>query len=414
MTTLSDIHFTRGERIILNGVDLVLEPGKRTVIFGDNGAGKSTLAHILAGLLEPDKGEVFGEKAGLYIQNPEDSLLTTEVAHELAFPLEFKAVPRDEMLKLIDSSAREFGLSEHLKRSPEELSGGMISRVALATSMITDPATIVLDEPFSFLDISGRDILRRHLDRMADDGKSVCVITQNPELFEWADRAFLLRKGRLQPLTSPPEEQPFPDIFHKSSEETALTAETLTFGYDKTPVIEDFDLTLQKGEIIGITGANGTGKSTLLKLLAGLLKPDKGKISHVGRRGIVFQFPEYQLFDETVLSDVAFGPRNLKLDNPEGCARDALAKMGIPDSFHERSPHTLSEGEKRRVGLAGILAMQPDILLLDEPFSALDSKGRHLLAQYIATLAEKGGSAILVSHDPERLERLCGRVLGVG
>ncbi len=195
------------------------------------------------------------------------------------------------------------------------------------------------------------------------------------------------------------------------SDKKLLSISNLSFSYENLDVLKDINLDVFAGEIVGLIGLSGSGKSTLLQLVADLMKKDNGTIFTDSRAAIVFQFPEYQIFDETILADVSFGPRNIALPNPEESAKNALQNMGIAQDFYERSPHTLSEGEKRRVGLAGILAMEPKILLLDEPFTTLDRDGRNRLANHIISLSKSGGCALLVSHNPEMLKGLCHRLV---
>ena len=180
--------------------------------------------------------------------------------------------------------------------------------------------------------------------------------------------------------------------------------------------VSDISFAVEKGEFLGITGPSGGGKTTLLRLLAGLLRPSAGQIVTEGRLRIsmAFQFPEHQLFEQTVLRDVMYGPLNMGLDasSAEERARDALRDAGLGDEkLYARSPFRLSGGEKRRAALAGILAMDPDVLLLDEPACALDPAGHDSIMKCIAALNRQGKTVIMVSHDPEDLAAYCSRIM---
>lgn len=193
--------------------------------------------------------------------------------------------------------------------------------------------------------------------------------------------------------------------------------------------IEDVNLTIDDGDFIGLIGPTGSGKSTLVQHLNGLLKPTRGRVLVDGvdiaargadlrairqKVGIIFQYPEHQLFDETVAADVAFGPRNLGLPQDEIDRRvtAALAAVGIDEATAKRSPFALSGGQMRRVAIAGVLAMQPKVLVLDEPAAGLDPRGREEILGRIKRLHEERGlTVVLVSHNMEDVARLAKRVV---
>lgn len=195
--------------------------------------------------------------------------------------------------------------------------------------------------------------------------------------------------------------------------------------------LDNLDLVVEKGECLGIIGPTGSGKSTLAQCLNGLIKPTHGRVIVDGqeitgtgrgnlrelrqRVGLVFQFPEHQLFEETVLDDVAFGPRNLGLgaDVALDRARRALEAVGMGSGeFARRSPFALSGGQMRRVAIAGVLAMQPQALVLDEPAAGLDPRGREdILGRIRALHREQGLTVILISHNMDEVARLADRLL---
>lgn len=184
--------------------------------------------------------------------------------------------------------------------------------------------------------------------------------------------------------------------------------------------IRDVSFSLEGVGLLGIAGATGSGKSTLLKLLAGLLEPQGGRIVRMPadgsarplRVGLVFQYPERQLFAQTVRADATFGPRNLGLDG-ERAMRDAewaLRTAGVPEALWDRNPFSLSGGEQRRVALAGVLALRPDVLALDEPTAGQDPAHRRELAGLLDRMREQGVPVVLASHDMDLLMR-CDQVL---
>ncbi|MDD2496584.1 MAG: energy-coupling factor transporter ATPase [Desulfitobacteriaceae bacterium] len=199
--------------------------------------------------------------------------------------------------------------------------------------------------------------------------------------------------------------------------------------YEKL-ALKNINLSIEKGEFIGLIGHTGSGKSTLVQLFNGLLKPAKGTIFVDGKNlwekkhvspevcrkvGLVFQYPEYQLFAETVFEDVAFGPRNLKLPESElpSLVKESLDIMGIDYAqFKDRSPFSLSGGQKRKAAIAGVIAMQPDILVLDEPTAGLDPAGRNDMIKLAQHLHRKKGRTIIwITHNMNEVAQLATRLV---
>lgn len=197
----------------------------------------------------------------------------------------------------------------------------------------------------------------------------------------------------------------------------------------ETKALDDISFTVSDGEFIGLIGHTGCGKSTLVQHLNGLLKVQEGEICYNGENisdsdfdmrklrslvGLVFQYPEHQLFEEDVFSDVCFGPRNLGLSDAEVELRayEALKQVDVKDEHFYQSPFDLSGGEKRRVAIAGVLAMHPEVLVLDEPTAGLDPRGRQEILKLISDLHEKNGiTIILVSHSMDDVAEFANRLL---
>ena len=199
--------------------------------------------------------------------------------------------------------------------------------------------------------------------------------------------------------------------------------------YEKK-ALDDVSLTINKGEFIGIIGHTGSGKSTLIQHFNGLEKATSGTIYFDGqdiydkdfnmkslrsRVGLVFQYPEHQLFETTVLEDVKFGPKNLGLSKVEVDLRafEAIKQVGLSEKCYDDSPFELSGGQKRRVAIAGVLAMKPEILILDEPTAGLDPRGRDEILDQIAKLHKEGLTVILVSHSMEDVAKYADRIIAM-
>lgn len=215
---------------------------------------------------------------------------------------------------------------------------------------------------------------------------------------------------------------------------SVIRTENLTHIYNKgTPfqmaAIDNVNIEIEKGELVGIIGHTGSGKSTLIQHLNGLLKPESGKIYLDGediwadkskirnvrfKVGLCFQYPEYQLFEETVYKDIAFGPTNMGLSEAEidKRVREAANFVGLKSEYLEKSPFDLSGGEKRRAAIAGVMAMQPEVLIMDEPTAGLDPKGRDRILSMLKEYREETGSTVLlVSHSMEDVAKLATKVL---
>lgn len=213
-----------------------------------------------------------------------------------------------------------------------------------------------------------------------------------------------------------------------------IRTENLSYVYGEgTPfrktAVDNVNIEIEEGELVGIIGHTGSGKSTLIQHFNGLLKPSSGKIFIDGEElwadksrlrpirfkvGLVFQYPEYQLFEETVAKDIAFGPTNMGKSGAEleKAVNDAARFTGLKDELLEKSPFDLSGGEKRRAAIAGVIAMNPEVLVLDEPTAGLDPMGRDvLLSQIVQYHKERKNTVILVSHSMEDIARVADKII---
>ena len=387
---------------------------------------------------------------GLVFQNPDDQIVTSVVEDDVAFGPENLGLPRDEIAARVARELRRVAMEGYAGADPSRLSGGQRQRVCIAGALAMEPAVLVLDEPGSLLDVRGRAAIMRVMGRLAAAGTTLIHVTHFMEEALDADRVLVMDHGRILLEGTPDEvfshgpelsglglEVPFAarlserlDLPWTCDERQLLCelgtvpnlqVEHVTFSYGRGErALDDVSFEVPAGSSTAIIGQTGSGKSTLLRLLCGLERPDEGRVvvdghdtssrrgSKAARRavGYVMQHPERQLFAETVEKDVAFGPRNLKLPAAEVERRvsRAIETVGLTARRND-SPFTLSGGQRRLCALAGILAMEPRILVLDEPTAGLDPRGRTMLRRVLARLSERGITLVQVTHSMEDAAR---------
>jgi energy-coupling factor transport system ATP-binding protein len=385
-------------------VDLTLdvEPGSFVVVAGESGSGKSTLLRAACGLVPHfHGGDVTGELAvggmdvrthgpgdlaaicGTVFQDPESQVVMSGVRAEVSLPLEHRGVSAGAVARAVEEVALVLGIAGLLDRQVETLSGGELQRVALAAALAHRPRLLVLDEPTSQLDPEGAVEI---LDVACELGAAVLVSEQRPALpLERCSRVLFVDEGRITldatrddavarlPQEYLPRE---PNVLGDvpGPGETLCRLEDVTFAYDSRPVLEGRSLTLERGEIVALTGPNGVGKTTLAKVAAGLLEPQSGRVEREGRCCYLSQDPGRYLVKERVEDEAA-----LAVGGDLDRARRALAELGLAGLEH-RHPRDLSSGERERLALASVLVAEPDVLILDEPTRGVDPPRKAELA----------------------------------
>ncbi len=426
----------------LNDLSLEIAAGERVCLLGTNGSGKSTLLKLAAGLLQPSAGDIrhadiptHDERAfharradiGFIFQNPEDQILTASVASEMAFTLENLLTTQATMAERITAMANRFNLVNHLNRHPATLSAGELQRLALAATLISHPKVLILDEPSSYLDASGRKLLNETI--FASRDWSILAATQDPSEIANFDRVLFLKDGRIAFDDTPQsfvDSQYYREILSTAVSnrgsgtpsavtESALCLRDLSFHYPGSPnCLEQISLEFPRGQITAVTGDSGSGKTTLALLIAGLLSPSSGQILFNGKLisdserlknvGLIFQIPESAIFAETVYDEVAFGLRNDGVHAPEINSRveNSLIRVGLdPNTYRERNPFTLSAGEQRLLAIASILALNRPITVFDESTAGLDWLGKARIRDLVISLKSAGKTVIIISHDRE-------------
>ena len=440
----------------LSDVSFAIEPGQLVVLMGASGSGKSTLLAALAGTL-PDGGasgsllvEAPGPSSariGLVQQEPEGNIVMERVGDDVAFPLESAAVPPGEIWSQVARSLDAVRLDVPLDRDTSLLSGGQQQLLAVAAATVAVPHLLLLDEPTANLDppsaaavLAAVDVVR------AAQGSTVVVVEHRVEAWlERADRVLLAEGGSVLDiaptdlaahLAGRPDSaaRVWVDHTHLPRRSPALdpgvvvlVAEGVTVS-DRLPPTH---VTARAGEVVAVTGPPGSGKSTLLACLAGLLEPSSGTVristapGGVERRadpwrwpasdvagafGVVFQNPEHQFVTSRVLDEVHHGLVGAGVAEPE--AMDRASRM--LDRLHlshlaAADPFTLSGGEQRRLSVGTALALDPRILLLDEPTFGQDPATWAELVDIIADHRDAGGTVVMATHDPDLVTALSAR-----
>ncbi len=418
----------------LDGVSLALSPGEYLAVLGENGSGKSTLARVIAGLAVPDSGSVSidaGDRipAALVFQVPADQLVAETVELDVAFGPENIGLPRDEARRRVASALGACSLEGLAGRDPQRLPTGRKQLVALAGALALDPAILILDEPTSMLSPRARADLLGEIDALHRSGGTIIHITHDLDEAARAERVLVLNDGRVAfdgpvaefgatpaarlyawGLRSDPGAEPEERAVPPVSAAPSLTAAGLGVG-----PLRGLDLSLFPGTITAITGESGSGKSLLLETLAGITVPETGTVTLAPGKTVALavQESEASLFEEFVADDVAFAPRNAGASGKELVERVARAMdlAGLPFAdFAERRTFSLSGGERRKAALAGVLAMDADVLLMDEPSSALDARSRARFLSLVVTLA-RGGTAVAFTTNREEECGIADRVV---
>ncbi|WP_035445105.1 ABC transporter ATP-binding protein [Bacillus sp. UNC41MFS5] len=468
---LSVRFYNRSEKTISN-ITLSINQGEKVLILGPSGSGKSTLISTLAGIipehLEAEvSGEVFKrEDAGVMFQDPDSQFCMLHVDEEIAFSLENRLIPRNEMDQMISDLMEKVGLTVDKKTPIETLSGGMKQRLALACLLALEPEVLFFDEPTAQLDPAGRNEIFGLLNQLARETDHTMVFVEHvlDGCIEWMDRVIILNeRGRIIGDGKPNEmllqfNQQMkeagiwrPKLFPYKWEEVVqnpshplsiklfnrvktkpllqgdilLRTEYVEIGYGKKSIVSDIDVKIHKGEWISIVGENGSGKSTFLKSLIRLEPIQKGRIYFQGKElkkwsdrelyekaGFVFQNPEHQFITDTVFDEVAFGgrQRNWPEEQVRSKTSRLLEEFGLAP-YQDAHPFTLSLGQKRRLSVATMLLFDQALLLLDEPTFGQDEKTARELIKRLKERQEQGTTIVMVTHDMDLVDDFSDQVI---
>ena len=390
----------------LRDVSLDVEPGEVVALFGPSGSGKSTLLRALAGLVPHFHGgrfsgrvevagcdtrtvrpaELAGTVATLF-QDPEDQVVFTRVEAEVAFGLENVGTPPTAIRPRVAAALDAVGAGALADRPVAELSGGELQRVCLASVLALEPRLLLLDEPTSQLDPDGAAAA---IELARSSGAAVIVSEHRPErVLEASDRVIFLDEGRLRTDFLPNAWLPR-DPFLPGGEpvgEVVCRLAEVSFVYDR-PVLDRVDLEVGRGEIVALIGPNGSGKTTICKIAAGLLEPQGGRVACTGRACYLSQDPGRYLVAERAEEEVA-----LAVGGDLARARAALADLGLA-GHAARHPRDLSSGERERLALAAVLVAEPDLLVLDEPTRGVDPERKDELVRLLRAQAARRATLV--------------------
>lgn len=468
----------------VDGVHLRIHAGEWVGIVGPNGSGKTTLCQLLSGLLPLQDGQLIkgeirlngqvqspSEAAslagiiGTVGQDPDSELIQDTVEDELAFGPENLRIDPASIMQRVDSALHQVSLEQQRYRRTNELSGGQKQRVAIASVLTMEPRVLVFDDVTASLDFDAANQFMSVLARLHRQGHTIVMTAAriDERLLQLVDRLIILDQGRIRADGLPGEVMASREgrLLHAqaacdgSEPNQALVAgsfigdscgqppivrvQNVTFGYkqrqrtvpDPAPVLRDVSLDVHAGDIMAILGPNGTGKTTLGKLIAGLLQPDGGSIVFSRKNalsdrsshppvGYIFQNPEHQFVADTVIGEYLFGlklreglqPWDAPSTQLQKEAEDQLRKYRLHEKMHLH-PIQLSAGEKRLLCVAAAIIMEPEIIIMDEPTAGLDYRSTDQLMGWCVDYANQGKAIILITHDSYVIESFANKRLAL-
>jgi len=461
MIELKNVSYTypHTEQPALNGVSLSLEKGRCTLVTGPSGAGKTSLCYAASGILHHEFGgkkegtvsidgksvaeykslSDLAQNVGIVFDDPEAQMIFTTVEEEVLSALEHRGLPPSVVEERLAGIMRTTYLDELKDRSPHHLSGGQKQRVALAATLALGNDILILDEPTSELDEHATQRIAGILSDLKAQGKTLLLVEHKFEHFkEMVDTLIVLENGtvtasgnpkdvlednRIHGMILPDFSQVGKAVPASGTGGTVIDVRNLCHSYGEVKALHNISLKIRQGEFIAIVGENGSGKTTLVKHFNRLLTPTDGDVFVNGKNtkdctitdlarhvGLVFQNPDHMFFADTVRDEIAFGLKNLGISDGDVIISTALSDAGLLKAAG-LYPRWLSRGERQRLAIACIVAMQPGVLVLDEPTTGLDGYEARFVIDILKKLQAKGHTIIIITHNKDIANHCADRVI---
>ena len=436
MLEFKDVSFTykNSNNKVLDRVNFKINKGECILLTGVSGSGKSTLIHLMNGLIPTlYEGQLEGEilfknkdlkdiesydiskNIGYVSQDPRGHFFTTNTTSELVFSMENYGIPLNEMKKKYSQLVELLELEKLVDKNIIYISSGERQKIAIGCSLSLEPEIIILDEPSSNLDFHMTKKLKQLIEKLKTKGYTIIIAEHRMYYIQdLIDRVFVINNGKVIEKTisdlKSNNEVPLRslDIFNLELENISCKNKELLMEINNITyknILSNITTTVYKGDVIGLIGKNGVGKTTLLRLLSNIMKPNKGKIVGKVVPFLVMQDMDYQFFTESVESEMKFG----SADNDLEKINSLLMKLGLIE-FKDKIPFELSGGQKQRLLIAISALANVNLLMFDEPTSGLDYVNMTKVSGILKDLS-KNSALIVATHDIEFLYKTCNRVV---
>ena len=436
MLEFKDVSFTykNSNNKVLDRVNFKINKGECILLTGVSGSGKSTLIHLMNGLIPTlYEGQLEGEilfknkdlkdiesydiskNIGYVSQDPRGHFFTTNTTSELVFSMENYGIPLNEMKKKYSELVNLLELEKLVDKNIIYISSGERQKIAIGCSLSLEPEIIILDEPSSNLDFHMTKKLKQLIEKLKTKGYTIIIAEHRMYYIQdLIDRVFMINNGKVIEKTisdlKSNNEVPLRslDIFNLELENISCKNKELLMEINNITyknILSNITTTVYKGDVIGLIGKNGVGKTTLLRLLSNIMKPNKGKIVGKVVPFLVMQDMDYQFFTESVESEMKFG----SADNDLEKINSLLMKLGLIE-FKDKIPFELSGGQKQRLLIAISALANVNLLMFDEPTSGLDYVNMTKVSGILKDLS-KNSALIVATHDIEFLYKTCNRVV---